>query len=211
MTTQGVEGPAPAAGPVPSTAPAEPGWRRWLPMALTLGLVLVAFGVATWITLDAGRVEQVRQLIRSPNGLFVVFVLNVLANATLILPVPGLALTALAATVADPLTVGVVAGAGQTMGELTGYLAGASGRRALGVDARSQRLAGLMRRWGAMILFLLALIPNPFFDIAGIIAGAMRMPLRIYLAAAGAGKIIKNVALAYAVVLGMDQLLDLVT
>lgn len=215
MTAEGVGAPAPAPGAVSTTGalpePDRPRWRRWLPISLTLLLVLVAFGVATWITADEARIQEVRALIRSPNGLVVLFALNALANATLILPVPGLALTALAATVADPLVVGLVAGAGQTVGELTGYLAGVSGRRALGVDPRSQRLAGWMRRRGVAILFVLAVLPNPFFDVAGIMAGAMRMPLRLYLAAAGAGKIVKNLALAYAVVSGMDWLLDMAT
>ncbi len=188
-----------------------PRWKRWLPVVLTLILVLLAFGTATWITVDPVRVEQVTALIRSPNGLVVLFVVNVLANATLILPVPGLALTALAATVADPLLVGLVAGAGQTVGELTGYLAGASGRTALGMDARTRRLARWMERWGVPVLFVLALLPNPFFDVAGILAGASRMPLRLYLAAAGAGKILKNLALAYGIVFGLDWLLDVVT
>jgi uncharacterized membrane protein YdjX (TVP38/TMEM64 family) len=188
--------------------PARPR-RRWLPLALTLVLVAVAFGLGSWIAADAARVEQVRALLGSPYGLVVLFALNALANATLILPVPGLALTVVAATVADPFVVGVVAGVGQTVGELTGYLAGASGRSALGADARTRRMAGWMRRWGAPILFVLAALPNPLFDVAGIIAGATRMPLRLYLVAAGAGKIVKNLVLAYATTLGMGWLLEL--
>lgn len=208
---------AAAAQPVPveplPSGPAQPsrrGLRRWLPAILTILLVVAAFAVASWIAIDPGRVEQVRDLLGSPTGLVVLFLLNVLANATLILPVPGLALTGFAATVADPLVVGLVAGAGQTVGELTGYLVGYSGRHALGADARTQRLAGWMRRWGAATVFLLALIPNPLFDVAGIIAGATHMPLRTYLAAAGAGKILKNLALAYGVILSIDQLIRLV-
>jgi hypothetical protein len=37
-------------------------------------------------------------------------------------------------------------------------------------------------------------IPNPLFDVAGIIAGALRMPIGLYVVAGGAGKIVKNVA-----------------
>lgn len=197
---------APISSSAESLPPARAGLRRWLPAVFTLALVAAAFGIATWIAIDPERVAQVRELLASPGGLLVLFALNVLSNATLVLPVPGLALTGVAATAGDPLIVGIVAGAGQTVGELTGYMVGFSGRRALGVDARTQRLTRAMKRWGAPILFILALLPNPFFDIAGIIAGATRMPLRIYLAAAGAGKILKNLALAYGVAVGLDWL-----
>lgn len=179
-------------------------WQRWFPVIITAILVVMAFAAGTWIAADPARVEEMRRLISSPQGLLALFLINVVSSATLILPLPGLALTPLAATVADPLVVGLIAGTGQTIGELTGYLAGYSGRKALGIDARTQRMTNLMRRWGAPIVFVLALIPNPFFDVAGIIAGATRMPLRLYLLAAGAGKILKNMALAYGVTLGID-------
>lgn len=198
----------PAGGPVATAAdsrPARPG-RSWLPAFLTILLVAACFAIATWIAIDPVRVAELRELLASPSGLLVLFGLNVLANATLVLPVPGLALTGVAAAAGDPLVVGVVAGVGQTVGELTGYMLGYSGRRAIGLDARTQRLTHWMKRWGAAILFILALLPNPFFDIAGIIAGATRMPLRIYLTAAGAGKILKNLALAYGVAFGVEWL-----
>ncbi len=188
-----------AARPTPRRA-----WQRWFPVIVTAILVVMAFAAGTWIAADPARVEEMRRLISSPQGLLALFLINVVSSATLILPLPGLALTPLAATVADPLLVGLIAGTGQTIGELTGYLTGYSGRKALGIDARTQRLTNLMRRWGAPILFVLALIPNPFFDVAGIIAGATRMPLRLYLLAAGSGKILKNMALAYGVTLGID-------
>ncbi len=192
----------PVARPEPRRA-----WKRWFPVIITGILVVMAFAVGTWMAADPVRVAEVRRLIGTPEGLLALLLINVLSSATLILPLPGLALTPLAATVADPLLVGIIAGSGQTVGELTGYLAGYSGRKALGMDARTQRMTNWMRRWGAALLFVLALIPNPFFDVAGIIAGATRMPLRLYLLAAGAGKILKNVALAYGVTLGLGWLL----
>lgn len=190
-------------------APAAPSPQRLRLIQLLTVVVLIAAFAATFLLLfDAERRAQVEALISSPIGLVVLFFLSALSNATLILPVPGLALTALAATVADPLAVGVVAGAGQALGELTGYLAGYSGQELIYNSPRYNRLAGWMRRYGALTIFVLALIPNPIFDVAGIIAGALRMPWWLYLFAAGAGKIIKNVALAYAASLGIDWLLQ---
>jgi len=53
---------------------------------------------------------------------------------------------------------------------------------------------------------VLGVIPNPLFDVAGIIAGALRMPVGVYLVAAGAGKIIKNIAVAYGAAFGIEWL-----
>jgi hypothetical protein len=46
------------------------------------------------------------------------------------------------------------------------------------------------------MVFVLAVVPNPVFDLAGVAAGALRMPVGGYLAAVATGKVIKNVAIA---------------
>jgi membrane protein YqaA with SNARE-associated domain len=170
-----------------------------------LGLVLVAaIAVAAVCTLgDADRRQALELMLQSPMGLVGLFALSVLSSATLLLPVPGVALTILAATVADPIVVGIVAGLGQTVGELTGYMAGASGGAILGNRIASSRMASWMRRRGALTLFLLGLIPNPAFDVAGMLAGALRLPVMTFVAAAGCGKVVRNVVIAWAAARGL--------
>lgn len=177
---------------------------------LTVIILIGAFAGTILLLGDETRRRQLETLIRSPSGLLILFTISALSNATLILPVPGLALTALAASVASPLLVGVVAGAGQTVGELTGYLAGYSGQELVHHNPRYERLVHWMRRFGAIVIFVLAITPNPLFDVAGIIAGALRMPLWKYLAAAGLGKVLKNVAVAYGSALGIEWLARIV-
>src|SRR5258706_14311151 len=172
------------------------GRDRLLILAGTLVLVVAAFGVLVWLTSDPVRREAVEGLIRSPIGLLVLFGLAALSSATLILPAPGLALTAIAGAAGDPIMVGLVAGLGQAVGELTGYLAGWSGRTLLPDSTAARRLNGWLERRGTLVIFVFALIPNPLFDLAGIAAGALRMPVWRYLGAAAAGKIIKNVIVA---------------
>jgi uncharacterized membrane protein YdjX (TVP38/TMEM64 family) len=130
-------------------------------------------------------------------GYLGLFLLNLLASATLILPVPGLALAFAAGSSFSPLGAGLAIGAGSTFGELTGYIAGYSGRGALENSERWQQVRRWMERYGLWVLFILSLVPNPLFDIAGITAGMMRIPIWKYLAACGAGKIIKATTLAY--------------
>ena len=84
------------------------------------------------------------------------------------------------------MVAGVVSGAGMAIGELSGYLAGYAGTSI--AEARRQqmfeRLVGWMQRHGFITIFVLSVVPNPFFDLAGIIAGVLRFPLWRFLLAA---------------------------
>lgn len=170
--------------------------RPMLGVALTGAIALAAIAAVVGLALDPAAHAAVERALLSPVGLLVLFLISAVTNATLILPVPGLALTAVAATIADPLTVALVAGTGQAVGETTGYLAGASGRALLPSGPRMERMTRWMGRRGAVTLFVLAAIPNPVFDVAGILAGALRMPFLVFLTATGLGKVVKNLLLA---------------
>lgn len=126
-----------------------------------------------------------------------VFLLSLLGNATVILPVPGLAATAVGGMVFHPLGTGIASGLGLALGELTGYLAGYSGRAALRDSQRYRRIEGWIRRHGYWVIFLLAAVPNPFFDLAGMAAGAARLPLPRFLLVCLLGETVKAVAVAY--------------
>lgn len=192
--------------PLPAAPPRA---RLRLVQGLTLIILVIAFAVTFVILFNPERRAEAEALIRSPMGLIVLFLLSVLSSATLILPVPGLALTALAATAGNPLVVGLIAGTGQTLGEMTGYLAGYSGQELVDNAPRYARMVSWMQRYGPVTIFVLALIPNPIFDLAGIVAGALRMPVWLYLSSALLGKIIKNVLIAYAALSGLHWLLQL--
>ncbi|HYU20205.1 MAG TPA: VTT domain-containing protein [Chloroflexota bacterium] len=168
--------------------------RRWMPFLLS-GLVTLAaapLGVAF-----SERFEELASY--AVLGYPILFLVQMVASATLFLPAPGAAVAMVAGTVWNPLWVGIVAGLGSATGELTGYGLGYFGRRAVPVDtSRSRRLAERgFRRWGFLALFALALVPNPLFDALGILAGCLRYPLIRYWLATAAGKILKFGMLAY--------------
>jgi len=125
-----------------------------------------------------------------------VFILSVLGNATLIFPAPSFVVVLVLAGVLNPVLLGLSSGIGAAVGEMTGWLAGYSGRGILEEKKLYQRLEELMRRRGAIIIFILAFIPNPLFDVGGIMAGALRMAWWKFLLAAGLGKSIRFTILA---------------
>ena len=138
-----------------------------------------------------------------------VFLVSLVSNATIILPVPGLAVSSLMGSVFNPLLVGLVAGIGQALGELSGYMVGFSGQTLIDRGRAYDRLFRWMSRHGTLTIFVLAVIPNPVFDLAGIAAGALRFPLWRFLASCAAGKVIKNVGFALAGYYGIEAVLQI--
>ena len=132
-----------------------------------------------------------------------------LASGGLVLPIPSLATACAAGALLNPFYVGLVAGSAGTLGELTGYSLGYSGRGVLDRSRFYQRMEGWMRRRGWLLLFLVALIPNPIFDVVGIAAGALRYPLWRFLLVVWVGKLLKFVAIAYSCAYGIDWMTDL--
>ena len=130
-------------------------------------------------------------------GYLGLFVLSILGNATIILPFPTILSAFLGGAVFNPLITGVVISLGAAIGELTGYLAGAGGGEIIEKDLRVQKVRKWMDKYGLWTLFILAVIPNPLFDLAGIVAGATKIPVYKYLIVVWLGKLVKFVAISY--------------
>jgi membrane protein YqaA with SNARE-associated domain len=127
-----------------------------------------------------------------------IFLLSILANATVILPAPGLAITFAMGAIFNPYGVALAAGAGATLGELTGYLAGFSGQGIADRLGLYEKLKAWTLRYGGWTILVLALVPNPIFDLAGAAAGALKMPLPKFLFWTCIGKTLKMGLFAYA-------------
>jgi uncharacterized membrane protein YdjX (TVP38/TMEM64 family) len=174
-----------------------------LRLQLTRAAALLAvIGITLYVYSIRDQADQLKQY-----GYPGIFLLSILANATVILPAPGLAITFAAGGVFSPFWVGIVAGAGAALGELTGYLAGFSGQAVIENRQLYDRLQGWMKRYGAATVFVLAVIPNPFFDLAGMSAGILKMPLPTFLFWCVLGKIVKMMAVAFAGAYSIEWLL----
>jgi membrane protein YqaA with SNARE-associated domain len=175
---------APGAG-----VPAKPlfWWR--------VGALLFALTLSILIFLFRDRVAEF-----ASYGYLGLFVISVVGNATVLLPMPSLVATFVTGGVLNPWLVGIVSGAGMAIGELSGYLAGYGGRAIIEAKDRDryQRLENWMRRYGALTIFVLSVIPNPVFDLAGIAAGALHYPVWRFLLFCFLGKTVKGLVLAFA-------------
>lgn len=135
-----------------------------------------------------------------------IFVISFLANATVLLPAPGVAVVFAMGSIFNPLIVGIVAGVGSGLGELSGYLAGFSGQAVVEQASLYNKILPFVSKYAAATIFVLAAIPNPFFDLAGMASGALKVPLRTFLFWCILGKIIKMLVFAYAGAYSIDWL-----
>jgi membrane protein YqaA with SNARE-associated domain len=179
---------------------APPASRRRLTLLRLLALLAVV-GITVLVFSLRNRAEELAAF-----GYPGIFILSLLANATLILPAPGWAVTFAMGAVFHPLGVALAASSGATLGELTGYMAGFSGQAVIENARAYDRLLAWMRRFGGWTIIALAAIPNPVFDLAGVAAGALRMPVGLFLIYTWIGKMIKMGLLAFGGAASIDWL-----
>jgi membrane protein YqaA with SNARE-associated domain len=171
------------------TGAVKPGWQK-----TALRVTALAFVVTLTVLLVIYR-DQVQAL--EGYGYPGIFLVSMLANATLILPVPGVLITSAMGAVFNPFWVAMAAGSGAALGELSGYLAGFSGQAVIERTPAYERMEGWMKKYGEWVVLVMAFVPNPLFDMAGIVAGALKMPMHRFLFWCWIGKLLKMLLFAY--------------
>ncbi len=173
----------------------------WKTTAARFGVLAALVGLSVLFYVFRDQV-QLLQYFGYPG----IFLINLIASASIILPIPALpfvfgmaALESSAGVKAfSVFWLGVAAAIGSSCGELSGYAAGLSGRAIIERSPLYDRLHEWTERYGVAVIVILAIIPNPFFDMAGIAAGTLRMPLWKFFGATLIGKLIKMWLVAYA-------------
>ncbi|UCD07445.1 MAG: VTT domain-containing protein [Candidatus Aenigmatarchaeota archaeon] len=133
-------------------------------------------------------------------GYLGIFLVSIIGNATIFFPIPSFAVVFVLGAVLDPWLVGVVAGVGAAIGELTGYLLGRGGRELL--KKRNRKWFTKAKRWSEKrgvfpVIIIFAATPIPY-DIIGILCGVIKYNLKKFFLATLIGKIIINVLIAWA-------------
>lgn len=144
------------------------------------------------------------------------FAISLLGGATVIVPVPMLAVQFALGGVLNPVFVGLSSGLGETVGALIIYMTGYGGVTPfVNVEGGGKfqkaymRLMGLMERRGSLTLFVLSAIVNPFFYPAALAAGALRFGVRRYFLICLMGKTVKGFTVAYVGYFGLRGLLEM--
>ncbi len=163
------------------------GWKHIL--ALILGIAITIL-----VIIYANRIRDYEEI-----GYLGVFLLTFLGNATVLVPVPVLAPLniVLGGILTSPLLVGLTIGIASSMGELIGYLVGYAGSGIVTSSKTYKKMEVRIKKYGLWAIFFLALIPNPLFDVAGLVAGAIGIKWWKFLLAMGAGKTVRAIIFAY--------------
>jgi membrane protein DedA with SNARE-associated domain len=164
---------------------------------------LLVVGITVTIYSIRDRVEEYAAF-----GYPGIFLIALLTNATVLLPAPGVAIVYAMGSIFNPLGVTIAAGTGGALGELSGYLAGFSGQAVIERSDFFERVQPWVQKYGPWAILVLASVPNPFFDTAGIIAGMTKMPVRHFLLACWVGQLIKMGMFSYAGFYSVDWLIN---
>ncbi|MBM3152701.1 MAG: VTT domain-containing protein [Chloroflexi bacterium] len=136
-----------------------------------------------------------------------IFLIVLISYATILMPVPGVAIVFTMGGVFHPVGVALAAAAGGTIGELSGYLAGFSGRAIIENWKMYDKVTAWVRKYGGPAILALAAIPNPFFDLVGVAAGALKIPVAKFLLWCFPGQVIKMLIVAYSGSFSLDWLI----
>lgn len=133
-------------------------------------------------------------------GYLGVFAVNLVSSATVLIPIPGITAVFLGGAIWNPYIVGLVSGIGSALGELFGYFAGYGGRGLIAILDEHPALRSIedfFKKTGFITTLLISAIPFPFFDMIGIIAGALNYPIWKFTLAILLGRIVRNILIAF--------------
>jgi membrane protein YqaA with SNARE-associated domain len=158
-------------------------------------LAIVMFALVLGVTIALFFMRN--EILKLGNyGYLGTFFLSLGTNATIILPMPSILMILPLGATFNPLYIGLVAGLGGALGEMTAYVVGYTGRGLWQDNPNYIKAVGWLKRWGMLIVFIFAVTPMPL-DIMGIAAGNLRLPAWKFFLPAWPGKTIKYVVLAY--------------
>ena len=173
-------------------------------MVLRILAIATVIGITVYIYSIRERVEEF-----AVYGYPGIFLIALMANATVFLPAPGVAVVFAMGNIFNPMLVALAAGTGGAIGELSGYLAGFGGQAIVENTKMYDRVTPWVQKYGVWAILVLSAIPNPFFDLAGIAAGVAKIPIWKFLLFCWAGQLIKMAMFAYAGAYSIDWLTGL--
>lgn len=149
-------------------------------------IALIIFIFVSWLAWKLKDVLKEWMPLTLIGLLLICFVMN----STVLLPSSSLLVVLEYSYVLNPISVIMVGTIGASLGELTGYMVGAEGTSLV---RRFKKVSNLtkFREHSFLWVMLFAFIPFPVFDVAGIMAGSIRMNPFKFLLACFIGKAVK--------------------
>lgn len=168
------------------------GWHRAVVVVVVLAALLA---IGFYASRNGIRPEELAAL-----GYPGVFLVMLASGAITFLPAPSQATVLVAGALWNPIVVGIVAGLGNATGELAGYALGRAGIAMIPRYRNRRWLVAVERvlsRYGFFAILAMALVPNPIFDVVGLVAGSLGFPIQRFWLACALGNSAKYIGMAY--------------
>lgn len=175
-------------------------WRDHPKHAIIIGTLAILTAIVVTVIIVLFHPSDILIERLSSLGYVGVFLMMFVSYSTVIFPVPGIGAVIATGSFLNPGLVGVMAGLGGALGELTGYLVGFGAREFINMDriGAYRKVRSWVKDKGWLAIFFLSAFPNPTFDLVGITAGALRFPILKFFLIVWLGNTLKCIALAYA-------------
>jgi membrane protein YqaA with SNARE-associated domain len=117
----------------------------------------------------------------SSLGLLGLFIINFISSVGFFVSGPAFLTVIAGGNLYPPLLVALIASFGACLGDMLGFAFGYSGRKLTKKKIDRYKVVKFLEKYfnrhGELVIFILAIIPNPFFDVVGILAGVVNYPL----------------------------------
>ncbi|NIO44628.1 MAG: hypothetical protein GTN36_03700 [Candidatus Aenigmarchaeota archaeon] len=177
--------------------------KKWILIIIILIIIVLSVG---WLILNN---KDFFVSLTEKYGYFGIFIISLTEASTIIFPLPFSIIIFGAGSILNPLLVGFSAGLGAAIGEFTGYALGLGGRKVIEKKYKKhiEKTEKMFQKYGGfLVIVLFAATPLPD-DIVGLLGGTLKYPLKKFFIATLIGKIILNLALAYAGFYGINWVL----
>lgn len=178
----------------------------------TRRILLTSGGIAAAVILSLPYILLREQLLKAPAWGYAGILLScMISNASILLPTSSTLIVLTASMTLNPLLCILLGGIGAGIGEQVSYVCGRIGLswidpEQIGLSRITKnKIIAWFEKNAVLTVFLFAFLPLPFFDFAGLIAGARKMNWPLFAFAAVAGKVLKFLLC----VLGVRYLLPL--
>lgn len=130
-------------------------------------------------------------------GYIGIFLACLFLNATVLMPSSSTVVVMSMASIYNPVITALIGAVGSSIGEFTGYFTGYYGCGVIKNSLIVNKIMVIYQKFPRLAILIFAILPLPFFDVLGILAGSVKMEKRIFFILCLIGKAIKMLMYAY--------------
>lgn len=130
-------------------------------------------------------------------GYLGIFISNTLSSATVLIPAPGILTTIYSTKYYNPFAIAIISSFSYVLGDFVSYIFGFGLENHMNKSKMFKKIEKLFNIHPFLFTFFWSSIPNPIFDVIGILAGASSFSIKKYFIAVTLGRIVRGFIITY--------------